>query len=200
MIARIRGQLIEKRPGVLVVETNGIGYRIQVSLTTFYDLPELGKLVHLHTYTHVREDALQLYGFLSSLEKELFQVLLGVSGIGPKLALNILSGIAPPALLAALSSGDLDRLVSIPGIGRKTAERMILELREKVQKMESRQAGPAVGSRPRDDTSEDVISALVNPGYKKGQAEKAVESVLKQIAGAKLEEALKESLRLLSAG
>ncbi len=200
MIARIQGQVIEKRPGVLVVETNGIGYRIQVSLTTFYDLPELGEPVCLHTYTYVREDALQLYGFITSLEKELFQVLIGVSGIGPKLALNILSGIAPAALLAALSSGDLGRLVSIPGIGRKTAERMILELREKVQKMESRHAGPGAGPQPKADTSEDVISALVNLGYKRGQAEKAVESVLKQIPGAKLEEALKESLRVLSAG
>jgi len=156
--------------------------------------------VQMHTHTYVREDLLQLYGFSTMLEKELFQMLIGVSGIGPKLAINILSGISAPLLLASLGSGDLSRLVSIPGIGRKTAERMIIDLQEKVRKMESRAVRPEAGQRPKDDMAEDVISALVNLGYKRSQAEKAVEGVLRQRPGVKLEEALRASLLILSAG
>lgn len=198
MIAQIRGQLIQKSPGFVIVEASGIGYQVYVSLNTFYDLPGEEQPVRVYTYTHVREDVLQLYGFSTLLEKELFQLLIGVSGIGPKLALNILSGISAPLLLRSLSSGDLTRLLSIPGVGRKIAERMILDLKEKVRKFESLISVPLKGPRPLDEMAEDVISALVNLGYKKGQAEKAVESILKERPGIKLEEALKESLQVLS--
>ena len=200
MIAQIRGQLIRKNPGSVIVEVNGIGYQVHVSLSTFYDLPEVEQAVQMHTHTYVREDLLQLYGFSTLLEKELFQMLIGVSGIGPKLAINILSGISAPLLLTSLGSGDLSRLVSIPGIGRKTAERMIIDLQEKVRKMESRAAIPEAGQHPKDEMAEDVISALVNLGYKRSQAEKAVEGVLRQRPGLKLEEALRASLLNLSAG
>ncbi len=198
MIAQIRGHLIQKNPGFIIVENNGIGYQLHISLNTFYDLPEFESDVRLYTHTHVREDLLQLFGFSTPLEKELFQILIGVSGIGPKLALNILSGISPPDLLSSLCSGNLARLVSVPGIGRKTAERMLLDLKDKVQKMESRVCKaetPAAG----DAMGEDVLSALVNLGYRKSEAEKAVEQAL-QGKPATLEQALKESLRLLSTG
>jgi Holliday junction DNA helicase RuvA len=200
MIALIRGHLIQKNPGYVLVETNGIGYQLFVSLTTFYDLPESEQNVVLHAHTHVREDLLQLYGFSTLLEKELFQILIGVSGIGPKLALNILSGITPPELVHSLGSGDMDRLLSIPGVGRKTAERMILDLKEKAQKIQSREAFPRMDRRPPDEMAEDVVSALVNLGYKKGQAEKAVESILRQTPDITLERALKASLTVLSTG
>jgi len=200
MIALIRGHLIQKNPGYVLVETNGIGYQLFVSLTTFYDLPGSEQNVVLHTHTHVREDLLQLYGFSTLLEKELFQILIGVSGIGPKLALNILSGITPPELVHSLGSGDMDRLLSIPGVGRKTAERMILDLKEKAQKIQSREAFPRMDRRPPDEMAEDVVSALVNLGYKKGQAEKAVESILRQTPDITLERALKASLTVLSTG
>ena len=200
MIALIRGHLIQKNPGYVLVETNGIGYQLFVSLTTFYDLPESEQNVVLHAHTHVREDLLQLYGFSTLLEKELFQILIGVSGIGPKLALNILSGITPPELVHSLGSGDMARLISIPGVGRKTAERMILDLKEKAQKIQSREAFPRMDRRPPDEMAEDVVSALVNLGYKKGQAEKAVESILRQTPDITLERALKASLTVLSTG
>jgi Holliday junction DNA helicase RuvA len=200
MIALIRGHLIQKNPGYVLVETNGIGYQLFVSLTTFYDLPESEQNVVLHAHTHVREDLLQLYGFSTLLEKELFQILIGVSGIGPKLALNILSGITPPELVHSLGSGDMARLISIPGVGRKTAERMILDLREKAQKIQTREAFPGTDRRRPDKMAEDVVSALVNLGYKKGQAEKAVESILRQTPEITLEKALKASLRVLCTG
>jgi len=185
---------------LIIVETNGIGYQLFVSLSTFYDLPETQQNVVLHTYTHVREDLLQLYGFSTLLEKELFQLLIGVSGIGPKLAINILSGISPSELVRSLSAGDMARLVSIPGVGRKTAERMLLDLQEKAHKVQTRGALPRIDLRPADGITEDVVSALVNLGYKKNQAEKAVERVLRQAPEITLEKALRESLKVLSAG
>jgi Holliday junction DNA helicase RuvA len=200
MIAQIRGHLIEKSPASVIVEASGIGYQLFISLTTFYDLPQSLQSVVLHTHTHVREDLLQLYGFSTLLEKELFQILIGVSGIGPKLAINILSGISPPELVRSLGSGDMARLVSIPGVGRKTAERMVLDLQEKAQKIQSRGVYPQTVRPSADGIAEDVVSALVNLGYKRNQAEKAVESVFQQTPEITLEKALKESLRVLSTG
>lgn len=200
MIAQIRGHLIQKSPGSIIVEANGIGYQLFVSLTTFYDLPEFQQNVMLHTYTHVREDLLQLYGFSTPLEKELFQILISVSGIGPKLAINILSGISPSELVHSLGSRDMARLLSIPGVGRKTAERLLLDLQEKVLKIRSRGVYPQTVRPSADGMAEDVVSALVNLGYKRNQAEKAVESVLQQTPEITLEKALKESLRVLSTG
>ncbi len=199
MIAHLRGHLIHKSPAYAIIEANGIGYRVFISLSTFYDLPGLEEIVKIHTHTHVREDALQLYGFSSLMEKELFQILIGVSGIGPKLGLNILSGIAPADLIRSLEVGDINRLVAIPGVGRKTAERMILDLREKAHKMQVDPGLPPMDFRPRGDLFEDVVSALVNLGYKKSQAEKTVESIMQGTPGASLEKALKESLKILAA-
>jgi Holliday junction DNA helicase RuvA len=198
MIAQIRGRLIHKEPGSVVVEANGLGYRVFVSLTTFRELPDLDLAVTLHTHTHVREDALQLFGFSTPLERELFQVLIGVTGIGPKLALNILSGIAPGELLQALEQRDMNRLQSVPGIGRKTAERMVVDLQEKARKISTRMALQPAEPRPTDGLAEDVISALLNLGYRKGQAEKAVEMVFRQAPDLTLEKALKESLKILA--
>ena len=200
MIAQIRGQLVEKRPGVVIVETQGIGYRVFVSLSTFYDLPEASQGVCLHTYTHVREDLLQLFGFSTFLEKEIFQILIGVSGIGPKLALNILSGIAPAELIASLQAEDVARLTQIPGVGRKTAERLVFDLKEKIGKIAVRGETPKEEKKKKDQLVDDVISALVNLGYRKNQAESVVEQVWRQRPGASLEEILKESLRALATG
>lgn len=200
MIAQIRGRLTQKTPGSVIVEANGIGYQLFVSLSTFYDLPDSDQSVQLYTHTHVRQDLLQLYGFSTPLEKELFQILISVSGIGPKLALNILSGISPQELLASLCSGDVARLLSVPGIGRKTAERMLIDLQEKARRIEYRGVFPRTERRRADEIADDVLSALVNLGYKKSQAEKAVESVLRQGTEATLEEVLKASLKFLSTG
>ena len=200
MIAQIRGQLVEKRPGMVIVETQGIGYQVFVSLSTFYDLPEATQGVRLHTYTHVREDLLQLFGFSTFLEKEIFQILIGVSGIGPKLALNILSGIAPAELIASLQSEDVARLTQIPGVGRKTAERLVFDLKEKIGKIAVRGETPKEEKRKKDQVVDDVVSALVNLGYRKNQAESVVEQVWRQRPDASLEEVLKESLRALAAG
>jgi Holliday junction DNA helicase RuvA len=198
MIAQVRGRLIQKGPGSVVVEANGLGYQVFVSLTTFYELPELEQSVVLHTYTHVREDALQLFGFSTPLEKELFQILIGVTGIGPKLALNILSGIRPEELLQSLDQRDMNRLQAVPGIGRKTAERMVVDLQEKARKMESRWALPPQEKPLLEGVAEDVISALLNLGYKKVQAEKAVEIVFRQDPDLNLEKALKAGLKILA--
>jgi holliday junction DNA helicase RuvA len=200
MIAQIRGQLVEKRPGAVVVETQGIGYQLFVSLSTFYDLPEANQGVRLHTYTHVREDLLQLFGFSTFLEKEIFQILIGVSGIGPKLALNILSGIAPAELIASLQAEDVARLTTIPGVGRKTAERLVFDLKEKIRKIAVRDEVPKEEKKKKDQVVEDVVSALVNLGYRKNQAEAVVEQVWRQRPEASLEEVLKASLRALAAG
>lgn len=198
MIAQVRGRLIQKGPGSVVVEANGLGYQVFVSLTTFYALPELEQSVVLHTHTHVREDALQLFGFSTPLEKELFQILIGVTGIGPKLALNILSGIRPEELLQSLDQRDMNRLQAVPGIGRKMAERMVVDLQEKARKIESRWALPPQEKPPLEGVAEDVISALLNLGYKKGQAEKAVEIVFREDPDLNLEKALKAGLKILA--
>ncbi len=200
MIAQIRGQLVETRPGVVIVETQGIGYQVFVSLSTFYDLPEATQGVRLHTYTHVREDLLQLFGFSTFLEKEIFQILIGVSGIGPKLALNILSGIAPAELIASLQSEDVARLTQIPGVGRKTAERLVFDLKEKIGKIAVRGETAKEEKGKKGQVVDDVVSALVNLGYRRNQADSVVEQVWRQRPEASLEEILKESLRALAAG
>jgi Holliday junction DNA helicase RuvA len=198
MIAQIRGHLIQKELGWVILEANGIGYQIAISLHTFYELPDVGQPACLFTHTHVREDLLQLYGFSSALEKELFQILIGVSGIGPKLALVILSGVSPEELLNSLHARDTNRLLSIPGIGRKMAERMVLDLQEKAQKIASRRSIPLQEGFRAGMMAEDVVSALINLGYKRSQAEKAVENVIRELSELTLENVLKASLRVLS--
>jgi holliday junction DNA helicase RuvA len=176
MIAHLRGKLIARHPNQAIVETAGVGYDITISVPTFSDLPPLGGEVALFIHTHVREDQLALYGFLRADEKKLFEKLITVSGIGPKLAITILSGMAAQELGNAIRGNDLARLTKIPGIGRKTAERLVLELRDKLPLagQEVAPIAPAFSA-----VQEDVLSALVNLGYQRAEAEKALASVAK---------------------
>ena len=200
MIAHIQGGLNFKSPEYLIIDVEGIGYEVQVPLTTFYDLPEVGSTVALHIHTHVREDALQLYGFQSREEKQLFVRLMSVAGIGPRLAVNILSGITPVELAETLLQGDLARLISIPGVGRKTAERMMVELRDKVSTFVLSQDVAIPAKQTADEAMiEDALSALVNLGYKKGVAKRAIDEAQQRLQEeATLEILLKESLRSLA--
>ena len=174
MIAHLRGKLLAKHPNQAIVDTGGVGYDVTISVPTFSDLPGIGGEVTLHIHTHVREDTIALYGFLRSAEKSLFEKLIMVSGIGPKLAITILSGMPADEMVNAIRGSDIARLTRIPGIGKKTAERMVLELRDKlpVEKHGEIAAVPALSS-----VEEDVISALVNLGYQRSMAEKALSSV-----------------------
>src|ERR1700729_528942 len=171
MIAHLRGTLLAKRPNQAIVETHGVGYDVAFSVPTFTEMPAAGAEVALHVHTHVREDALSLYGFLRLAEKQLFEKLLTVSGIGPKLAITILSGMPTDEMVHAIRGGDVARLTGIPGIGKKTAERMVLELRDKLPAG----VGPAEASiTAASPVEEDVISALVNLGYQRPAAEKGL--------------------------
>lgn len=192
MIARLSGVLEEKTPDQLVVNVNGVGYQVLVSLQTFYRLPSLQERVSLHVYTHLREDALQLYGFLEEKEKAGFLLLKGVTGIGPRLALNILSGIPVDELESALRTSDVTRLVAIPGVGKKTAERLVVELREKVGATDNGHGIPSA----QGSVAAEAISALVNLGYRQSEAEKAVRVAL-QRGVATIAEVIRESLRSL---
>lgn len=202
MIATISGKLTHKSPEFLIVDVNGIGYRVIAPLTTYYKLPDTNSSVFLYTYTHVREDALILFGFLTYEEKELFKKLIAVSQIGPKLAVNILSGITARELKEAIAKGDIVRLTSIPGVGRKTAERIVLELKDKIDFIVEDTQPSAVSrqlSVRRDPLFEDAVSALVNLGYKKGVAEDAVKQARgREGEGADIEGLIKESLKILS--
>ncbi len=172
MIAQLTGALALKSPEQLIIDVNGVGYLVSVSLNAFYKLPEAGERVQLLVHTHVREDALQLYGFLDRAEKELFLLLTSVSGIGPRLAMNILSGTPTRDLLDALDAGDLARLVAIPGVGKKTAERLVVELRDKIKNLRGMPATEP--GRAATGIEAEAVSALVNLGYKRNEAENAV--------------------------
>jgi Holliday junction DNA helicase RuvA len=171
MIAHLRGTLLAKHPNQAIVETHGVGYDVTITVPTFTEMPPAGAEVSLHIHTHVREDALSLYGFLRSGEKQLFEKLLTVSGIGPTLAIKILSGMPADEMVGAIRVGDLGRLTRIPGIGKKTAERMVLELRDKLASTAGGAEALAGAVSPVED---DVISALVNLGYPRAAAEKAL--------------------------
>jgi len=198
MISQIRGYLIHKSPGEIIVDVHGVGYGLKVPLSTFYELPEVGDEVLLQVQTYVRDDTLDLYGFVTAKEKETFRLLLGVSGVGPRLAVSILSGISAQVLERALKEEDLATLVRIPGVGRKTAERMLVELRDKVVVPDA--AASAVGGRQEQRTMvKDALSALVNLGYSKGQAEQVVSEILRgQGDNLSIEGLLRESLRRLA--
>jgi Holliday junction DNA helicase RuvA len=179
MIAHLRGKLLAKHPNQIVVETCGVGYEVNISVPTFSELPANGSEVALHIHTHVREDVISLYGFLRPAEKQLFEKLMTVSGIGAKLAITILSGMAADEMAGAIRGNDVARLTRIPGIGKKTAERMVLELRDKLPAAgTSAPAAPAMSA-----TEEDVLSALVNLGYQRAAAEKALAGVGKNGVG-----------------
>ena len=176
MIAHLRGRLLAKHPNQAIVETGGVGYDVTITVPTFSDLPGAGNEVELHIHTHVREDVIALYGFLKASEKKLFERLITVSGIGPKLAITILSGMPADEMVGAIRGNDVARLTRIPGIGRKTAERMVLELRDKLPTAESEQMTAATAASP---VEEDVLSALLNLGYQRASAERAIASVAK---------------------
>jgi holliday junction DNA helicase RuvA len=198
VIAHLRGSILEKHPNRIVIDVNGVGYDVFVPLSTFYGLGEPGAAIALRIHTHVREDAFVLYGFATLLEQELFERLIGVSGIGPKVALAVLSGIEPHEFIRAIERGDLARLTAIPGVGKKTAERIVLELKDRLPRahVAAAVAGAAAAETPvlRDD----VVSALVNLGYHRPLAEKAAEAAVKTVgssADASFERALKQALR-----
>jgi holliday junction DNA helicase RuvA len=198
VIASLRGNILEKHPNRIVIDVNGVGYEVFVPLSTFYGLGDAGSSITVRIHTHVREDALLLYGFATLLEQELFERLIGVSGIGPKVALAVLSGIEPQELIHAIERGDLARLTAIPGVGKKTSERIVLELKDRLPRAQAvaRAAGAATPEAPvmRDD----VVSALVNLGYHRPLAEKAAEAALKALGSASdasFERMLKQALR-----
>jgi Holliday junction DNA helicase RuvA len=200
MIALLRGELAYKSVDHVIVDTGGVGYRLFIPLSTFYALPDTGE-VRLLVHTHVREDALLLFGFFTAAEREMFTTLIGISGIGPKLALNILSHIPVPELQVAILAGDIKRLSALPGIGKKTAERLILELRDKIGTVTGLSAGqaqlaPKSGRAPADSLA-DVLSALVNLGYKDTQARKVLET-MEVTAEASMEVILKGALKILA--
>ena len=195
MIAHLRGKLLAKHPNQAIVETGGIGYDITITVPTFSDLPSVGGEVALFIHTHVREDALALYGFLRAAEKQLFEKLITVSGIGPKLAITILSGMAADQMVGAIRGNDVARLTRIPGIGKKTAERMVLELRDKLP---AEGSGAIAAAPAMNAVEEDVISALVNLGYQRPIAEKAVATSTKNGKSESFEVMFREALGALS--
>ena len=199
MIAHLRGTIFEKHPNRLIVDVNGVGYDVFVPLSTFYGLGEPGSEVALRIHTHVREDALLLYGFATALEQDLFERLIGVSGIGPKVALAVLSGIEPLELVRAIERGDHARLTAIPGVGKKTSERIVLELKDRLPRVSiagDTHAGAVAPEAPlmRDD----LLSALTNLGYHRPLAEKAVDAAMKTRPDGGFELTLKQALRELS--
>jgi len=194
MIAQLRGRLLRKEPQEAVVDVGGVGYRVTIPLSTFYRIGEPGAEVTLLTHTHVREDALALFGFLTSVEQALFERLIAVSGVGPKLAVSILSGIEAPDLVAALRSSDLARLTRIPGVGKKTAERLVLELKDKMQEIPASAAAPAGPSAAADD----IVSALVHLGYSRPEAERAAERATREHGESRFEDLLRFALQVVS--
>jgi Holliday junction DNA helicase RuvA len=194
MIAALRGTLLEKHPNRVIVDVAGVGYDVQVPLSTFYGIGDAGGAVALRVRTHVREDAIALYGFLTALELELFDRLIAISGIGPKVALAVLSGIEAAELVRAVRTQDVARLTRIPGVGKKTAERIGLELKDKLP---SEVQFPPSDDASGGDLRNDVISALVNLGYQRSAAEKAVVAELKKSADAGFEAVLRGALRAM---
>lgn len=193
MIAHLRGLLLAKHPNQAIVEVGGVGYDVVISVPTFSDLPPLGGEVALHIHTHVREDALALYGFLRPAEKILFEKLITVSGIGPKLAITILSGMPADQMIGAIRGNDVAKLTRIPGIGRKTAERMVLELRDKLQSFVEVPAAPSTSP-----VEEDVLSALVNLGYQRPAAERALATASRNGKSGTFDTLFRDALATLS--
>jgi Holliday junction DNA helicase RuvA len=194
VIAQINGKLAQKQPGEVVIDVGGVGYLVFIPLNVFYHLPDIGAPMSLQIHTHVREDALQLFGFHDAGEKQVFLLLMSVSGIGARLALNILSGIPAEELARALRNGDQVRLVSIPGVGKKLAERMIVELKDKFTNLAPATVDSAANPGASSQKMQDAVSALINLGYKKPEIEKTVRDVLKN-GELSLEDVLRETLR-----
>jgi len=197
VIARLAGCLLDKNPGRIIVDVQGVGYDVQVPLSTFYVVGEPGATVTLRVHTHVREDVIALYGFATSLEQELFERLISISGIGPKLALAVLSGIETPDLVRAIRAQDVARLTAIPGVGKKTAERIGLELKDRLPQSLQAAADTAKPPLPEDALRADLLSALLNLGYPRAAAEKAIEKEMNAAPGAAFEQALRAVLKAL---
>jgi Holliday junction DNA helicase RuvA len=200
VIAHLSGHLFSKTTQSVIIDVGGIGYEVFVPLSTFYALPEKDGDVSLHIYTHVREDSLVLFGFHTQLEKELFLMLTSISGIGPKLSANILSGIGPADLLEAVAQGNAARLQGIPGVGKKTAERIALELKERAARLQGREeCGPAPAFEATDkEVVDDAVSALLNLGYSRKAAGRAIEKARSAMQHVSLEGLIKEALSLLA--
>jgi Holliday junction DNA helicase RuvA len=198
VIAHLRGRIFAKHPNRIIVDVNGVGYDVAVPLSTFYGLGEPGAEIALRIHTHVREDALLLYGFATLLELDLFERLIGISGIGPKVALAVLSGIEPKELVRAVERGDVARLTAIPGVGKKTSARMVLELKDRLPS--ARLVAETAGGGPPDAPvlRDDVLSALTNLGYHRPLAEEAVDAALKATPDGSFERTLKHALRELA--
>ena len=203
MIAQLTGRLAQKQPSSVIIDVGGVGYEVIIPVSTFYELDEPGSEVSLRIHTHVREDAIQLFGFRTSAEKDLFTKLTSVSGVGPKLAITILSGMPASELVQAITSGDLVRLTAIPGVGRKTAERVVVELRDKLASLSVAEGGADGAGATEEKTTDvgsvrnDTISALLALGYPKPLAERAVGVALKEEGELTIEAVLKRSLKRL---
>jgi len=197
MIAYLRGRLLEKHPNRLVVDVQGVGYEVHVPLSTFYGTPEPGGDLALRVHTHVRDDAILLFGFASQLELQIFERLIAINGVGPKLALAVLSGIDAGDLAVAVQRNDIARLTAIPGIGKKTAERIQLELKDRLPVVVSGEP-PQVGAATPGDLRADLLSALLNLGYHRALAEKAVDAALKQPGETTFEGCLRQALQVLT--
>jgi holliday junction DNA helicase RuvA len=204
MIAHLSGTLLSKQATSVIVDVSGVGYEVTIPVSTFYDLEDVGGNVQLRIYTHVREDALQLYGFKTARDRELFLKIISVSGIGPKLGITLLSGMSADELIASIRTNNLARLTLIPGVGRKTAERLILELREKIAELSSAQLEEELGaksevSEPTEDIVRgDALSALLNLGYQRSAAEKAIDAALNEGGDITVESILRRSLKKLA--
>lgn len=194
MIASISGKLRRKGTDYLVVEVAGVGYQVQVPLSTYYGIPEPGDDVSLHIHTHLREDSLSLFGFLTEAEKEMFLLLMGVSGIGPKLALAVLSSLSVEDLSYAIVASDDAKLYAVPGVGKKTAARMVLELKDRIKQFVPAATAASPRTAPASDVARDVVAALVGLGYKKPQAEEAVKRIGERRPGLPIEGLIREAL------
>jgi len=197
MIGFLRGRIADKQPNILIVDVQGVGYQVHVPLSTFYEAGDPGAEIALRIYTHVREDALQLYGFLMEIERQLFERLIGISGIGPKLAITVLSGMEPRDLVVSVQRGDVARLTAIPGVGKKTSERIVLELKDRLAQLPGAIPAEAAPSNGADRIRVDLLSALQNLGYHRPQAEKAIDATLQTMSEPTFEHALKAALREL---
>ena len=196
MIAHLTGKLLEKQTNTAIVDVGGVGYEVTIPLSTFYELGDAGSDVSLRVHTHVREDAIQLFGFKSGRERDLFLRLIGVQGVGPKLAITMLSGMSADEMVIAIRKEDLARLTGIPGVGRKTAERLVVELRDKMEDLG--ESKTAAESLPADSVFDDALSALTNLGYQRAAAEKAINQAAKEGTEITVQKLLRRSLQILA--
>jgi Holliday junction DNA helicase RuvA len=198
VIAHLHGRVLRKSPQEVIVDVGGVGYRVAIPVSTFYRLGDEGADVSLRVHTHVREDALALFGFLTAHEQDLFERLIQVAGVGPKLAVNILSGIEAAELSAALRGSDIARLTRVPGVGKKTAERLILELKDKMPPVPAEAQAPEV--EPASTPKEDLLSALAHLGYSRAEAERGVDRALRENGDGRFEDLLRRALQTVSGG